>query len=84
KPQLVLPGESNYFETCLKHWQEPCIVSCGSEFMTMDEKKTKKCSCECLQVNIAGINITDEGLYLEYKDLPEEISFLLETQISNK
>ncbi|CAG8523716.1 340_t:CDS:2, partial [Dentiscutata heterogama] len=28
-----------------------------------------------LVVNIAGINITDKGFYLEYKDLPEEISF---------
>ncbi|CAG8729031.1 7549_t:CDS:1, partial [Dentiscutata heterogama] len=28
-----------------------------------------------LVVNIAVINITDEGFYLEYKDLLEEISF---------
>ncbi|CAG8761569.1 18250_t:CDS:2, partial [Gigaspora margarita] len=26
-------------------------------------------------INVAGINITDEGFYLESKDLPEEISF---------
>ncbi|CAG8712719.1 46447_t:CDS:2 [Gigaspora margarita] len=28
-----------------------------------------------LVVNVAGINITDKGFYLEYKDLLEEISF---------
>ncbi|CAG8652827.1 25008_t:CDS:2, partial [Gigaspora rosea] len=107
---IVLMG--NYFETCLKHWQEPCIVSCGSEFVTMNGKKPKNvpanafkvdkytsvesgkikylylCSGKAtsarqidrrlpliLVVNVAGINITDEGFYLECKDLPEEISF---------
>ncbi|KAF0532586.1 hypothetical protein F8M41_011089 [Gigaspora margarita] len=28
-----------------------------------------------LVINIAGINVTDEGAYLENKDLPEEINF---------
>ncbi|RIB13420.1 hypothetical protein C2G38_2040996 [Gigaspora rosea] len=36
KPQSqVLPEGGNYFETCLKYWQEPFIVSCGSEYYLM-------------------------------------------------
>ncbi|CAG8461465.1 9879_t:CDS:10 [Dentiscutata heterogama] len=113
KPQLpVLPGEGNYFEICLKHWQEPCIIFCGSEFVSINGKKPKNVPVNAfkvdkytsvesgkikhlylcagkttstrqidqrlplvLVVNVAGINITDEGFYLESKDLPEEISF---------
>ncbi|RIB07442.1 hypothetical protein C2G38_2274242 [Gigaspora rosea] len=108
----VLSGKGTYFKTCLKHWQDPCIVSCGSEFVTMNGKQPKNvlvnafkvdkytsiesgkikhlylCTGKAtstrhinrrlpliLVVNVAGINITDEGFYLECKDLPEEISF---------
>ncbi|CAG8610438.1 17288_t:CDS:2, partial [Dentiscutata heterogama] len=28
----------NYFETCLKNWQEPCIAPCGAELKNMDKK----------------------------------------------
>ncbi|RIB00060.1 hypothetical protein C2G38_2235799, partial [Gigaspora rosea] len=40
KHVCILPG-SNYFETCLKQWKEPYIVSCGSEFKTKNGEKPK-------------------------------------------
>ncbi|CAG8630146.1 21867_t:CDS:2 [Gigaspora margarita] len=40
KTQASMLQESNYFETCLKNWQEPYIALCRSEFKTMDEKES--------------------------------------------
>ncbi|CAG8752080.1 10385_t:CDS:2, partial [Gigaspora rosea] len=81
----------NYFETCLKNWQKPYLLSCGAEFKTMNEEESidipknafkidKYTSVETrlpliLVINVASISITDEGTYLENKDLPEEINF---------
>ncbi|CAG8529340.1 8033_t:CDS:2 [Gigaspora margarita] len=36
--QIPVLLESNYFEACLKNWQMPCIVSCGTEFKAIDEE----------------------------------------------
>ncbi|RIB07415.1 hypothetical protein C2G38_2147582 [Gigaspora rosea] len=35
----ALPGD-NYFETCLKNWQKPYLLSCGAEFKTMNEEES--------------------------------------------
>ncbi|KAF0428036.1 hypothetical protein F8M41_005917 [Gigaspora margarita] len=46
----VLPG-SNYFETCLKQWKEPYIVSCGSEFKTKNGEKPKNIPMNAFRFN---------------------------------
>ncbi|RIB13746.1 hypothetical protein C2G38_2196937 [Gigaspora rosea] len=100
KPQSqVLPGGGNYFETCLKYWQELFIVSCGSELVTINGKKPKDVPANAYKVDkyaslesrkikhlylCAGINITDEEFYLESKDLPEEISFPEDVHIKQR
>ncbi|CAG8854731.1 6873_t:CDS:2, partial [Gigaspora margarita] len=90
------------------YWQEPCIVSCGSELVTTNGKKPKNVPVNAIKVdkyallesgkiiqidqwlplilvvNVAGINITDEGLFLESKDLPEEISFPEDVHIKQR
>ncbi|CAG8794054.1 16818_t:CDS:2, partial [Gigaspora margarita] len=40
KTQLPVSSRSNYFEACLKDWQEPYIVSCGTKFKIMNEKES--------------------------------------------
>ncbi|CAG8637238.1 8413_t:CDS:2, partial [Ambispora gerdemannii] len=86
---LELP-ESNYFETCLKYWQEPYIVACGSKFKTTDGEVPKNISVnvfeidECISVETGETNIIDEGMYLQNKDLLEKISFSLEDQATTQ
>ncbi|RIB19797.1 hypothetical protein C2G38_2180904 [Gigaspora rosea] len=85
KTQAPVLQESNYFETCLKIWQEPYIIPCGAEFKTMDKKGSinipknafkidKYTSVETRNVKLS-ISINDDRTYLENKDLLEEIDF---------
>ncbi|CAG8645349.1 788_t:CDS:2, partial [Gigaspora rosea] len=116
----VVP-ESSYFESYLKHWQEPYNVLCSAKFKTTNNEKltnipvnafkiNKYKSVETgnvknlylcmgkvtstrqidqwlpliLVINITGINITNEGRYLENKDLPEEIEFPSDVDVKQR
>ncbi|CAG8501120.1 8107_t:CDS:2 [Cetraspora pellucida] len=103
--QAPMLQESNYFKTCLKNWQEPCIVLYGAKFKNIDKKESinipknafkidkytlietenvkltryiNQWPLLILVINVTGISFTDEEMYLENKDLLEEINFPLE------
>ncbi|CAG8642470.1 20157_t:CDS:2, partial [Gigaspora margarita] len=83
--QASVLQESNYFETCLKIWQESYIIPCGVEFKTMDKKGSINISKNAFKIdkytlveteNIKlSISINNNKTYLENKDLPEKINF---------
>ncbi|CAG8538671.1 23013_t:CDS:2, partial [Cetraspora pellucida] len=112
KSQAFMLPKSGYFETYLRNWKKPYIVSCDAEFKTMNEEELSNISVNAfkidkyklletgnikhlylcvgkikltrqidqwlpliLVINVVDINITDEGTYLENKDLLEEIDF---------
>ncbi|CAG8626133.1 7646_t:CDS:2, partial [Ambispora gerdemannii] len=116
----VLSG-SIYFETCLKHWQEPYLCICGSEFKTTNGEVPKNIPVNAygiekvtlvetgetknvyrcvnnvtstrqidqrlpliLVINVTEISIDDEGVYLQNKNLSEEISFPYEDHVMAK
>ncbi|CAG8627082.1 26970_t:CDS:2 [Gigaspora margarita] len=90
---FAIANPTSYTHLLIKYWEEPCVVSCGSELVTMNGRSPKNIPKNAfkvdkytsVEINIAGVNTNNEGFYLESKDLPEEIKFpLKDTNIKQK
>ena len=55
----VLSG-STYFETCLKHWQEPYLCICGSEFKTTNSEAPKNIPVNAYEIEKVTLVETGE------------------------
>ena len=55
-------SESTYFETCLKHWQEPYLCICGSEFKTTNGEAPKNISVNAYEIEKVTLVETGETM----------------------
>ncbi|CAG8760671.1 5846_t:CDS:2 [Gigaspora margarita] len=85
-------SSSNYFEAYLKYWQDPYITTCGSEIKTVNGKEPKGIPANAFKIKnqilaetgTSRINILNEGIYHQSKDLSTEINFPLYQVITQR
>ncbi|RIB13245.1 hypothetical protein C2G38_2198395 [Gigaspora rosea] len=82
---FAIANPTSYTHLLIKHWEEPCVVSCGLEFVTINRRNPKNVPKNAFKVDkYTSVESGKLKFYLESKDLPEEIRFPLKDTLKQR